>query len=46
LNGISSANISKTVPLSQVANMGTIAAKELLENGGEQIAEAIKNGNK
>ncbi len=46
LDGISSANISKTVPLSQVANLGTIAAKELLENGGAQIAEAIKNGNK
>lgn len=43
LDGKEKASIEKTVPINNSNNLGVIAAKELLENGGQVIADQIRN---
>lgn len=43
LDGKEKANIEKTIAINQSNNLGVIAAKELLENGGQSIADKIQN---
>lgn len=38
--------IQKTMPVSEAANIGTMAATELLNNGGQQILDTIRNEQK
>jgi hydroxymethylbilane synthase len=44
LDGQQKASIEKTIAINHSNNLGTIAAKELLENGGQVIADQIRNG--
>jgi hydroxymethylbilane synthase len=44
LNGKEKASIEKTIPINNSNNLGSIAAKELLENGGQVIADQIRHG--
>jgi hydroxymethylbilane synthase len=44
LNGKEKATIEKSVAINNSNNLGVIAAKELLENGGQVIADQIRNG--
>ena len=37
-------NIEKTIAVNNSNNLGVFAAKELLENGGQVIADQIRNG--
>ncbi len=43
VDGKEKVEVSKTVPINQAPDLGKIAAKELLNNGGEKIVEAIRN---
>ena len=43
LDGKEKANIEKTIAINNSNNLGVIAAKELLENGGQSIADNIQN---
>lgn len=43
LDGKEKATIEKTVAINNSNNLGVIAAKELLENGGQVIADKIRN---
>lgn len=43
LDGQEKANIEKTIAINNSNNLGVIAAKELLENGGQSIADKIQN---
>ena len=43
LDGKEKANIEKTIAINNSNNLGVIAAKELLENGGQSIADKIQN---
>jgi hydroxymethylbilane synthase len=44
LDGKQKATIEKTIAINNSNNLGVIAAKELLENGGQVIADQIRNG--
>jgi len=44
LDGKEKATIEKTIAINNSNNLGSIAAKELLENGGQVIADQIRNG--
>lgn len=44
LNGKEKATIEKTTAINNSNNLGTTAAKELLVNGGQAIADQIRNG--
>lgn len=44
LDGTQKATIEKTIAVNNSNNLGVIAAKELLENGGQVIADQIRNG--
>jgi hydroxymethylbilane synthase len=44
LDGQQKASIEKTIAINHSNNLGTLAAKELLENGGQVIADQIRNG--
>jgi len=44
LNGREKATIEKTIAINNSNNLGNIAAKELLANGGQVIADQIRNG--
>ena len=44
LDGKQKASVQKTVIINNSKNLGTIAAKELLENGGQIIADQIQHG--
>ncbi|AEW01951.1 hydroxymethylbilane synthase [Niastella koreensis] len=44
LDGKEKATIEKTTAINNSNNLGTIAAKELLANGGQAIADQIRNG--
>jgi hydroxymethylbilane synthase len=44
LDGKQKATIEKTIAVNNSNNLGVIAAKELLENGGQVIADQIRNG--
>ena len=44
LDGKEKATIEKTIAINNSNNLGIIAAKELLENGGQVIADQIRNG--
>jgi hydroxymethylbilane synthase len=43
LDGKEKASIEKTIAINNSNNLGVIAAKELLENGGQSIADKIQN---
>jgi hydroxymethylbilane synthase len=43
LDGKEKASLEKTVAINNSNNLGVIAAKELLENGGQVIADQIRN---
>ena len=43
LDGKEKASIEKTIAINKSNNLGVIAAKELLENGGQSIADKIQN---
>lgn len=43
LDGKEKASIEKTVAINASTNLGTIAAKDLLENGGQAIANSIQH---
>lgn len=43
LDGKEKANIEKTIAINNSNSLGVIAAKELLENGGQSIADKIQN---
>lgn len=43
VDGKEKAEVFKTVTLDSISNLGTLAAKELLNNGGKVIAEKIRN---
>jgi hydroxymethylbilane synthase len=43
LDGKEKASIEKTVAIGNSAGLGTVAAKELLENGGQAIADSIQH---
>ena len=43
LNGSRKAETEKSVPVDAAREMGKTAARELLENGGQEIAESIRN---
>src|SRR5688572_2219607 len=43
LDGKEKASIEKTIAINNSNNLGVIAAKELLENGGQAIADKIRN---
>jgi hydroxymethylbilane synthase len=43
LDGKEKATIEKTIAINHSNNLGVIAAKELLENGGQTIADNIQN---
>jgi hydroxymethylbilane synthase len=44
LDGKEKATIEKTTAINNSNNLGSFAAKELLENGGQVIADQIRNG--
>jgi hydroxymethylbilane synthase len=44
LDGKQKATIEKTIAINNSNNLGVVAAKELLENGGQVIADQIRNG--
>jgi hydroxymethylbilane synthase len=44
LDGQQKATIEKSIAINNSNNLGVIAAKELLENGGQVIADQIRNG--
>jgi hydroxymethylbilane synthase len=44
LDGKEKATIEKTIAINNSNNLGSIAAKELLANGGQVIADQIRNG--
>jgi hydroxymethylbilane synthase len=44
LDGKEKATIEKTITINNSNNLGSIAAKELLANGGQVIADQIRNG--
>jgi hydroxymethylbilane synthase len=44
LDGKEKATIEKTIAINNSNNLGSIAAKELLESGGQKIADQIKHG--
>ncbi|OQP64991.1 hydroxymethylbilane synthase [Niastella vici] len=44
LDGTQKATIEKTIAVNNSNNLGVNAAKELLENGGQVIADQIRNG--
>lgn len=44
LNGKKKATIEKTIAINNSNNLGSAAAKELLENGGQEIADQIQHG--
>ena len=44
LTGKEKAAVEKTFGLNEIDQAGTIAANELLHNGGQAIAAAIRNG--
>jgi len=44
LDGTQKATIEKTIAINNSNNLGVIAAKELLQNGGQVIADQIRNG--
>jgi hydroxymethylbilane synthase len=46
LDGRQKKEIEKILPLSMAANIGHEAAKELLQNGGQEIADSIRNAAK
>ncbi len=46
LDGKDKAVIEKKVPITEATDLGGIAAYELLNNGGKEIAEQIRNGAK
>ncbi|MBS1975548.1 MAG: hydroxymethylbilane synthase, partial [Bacteroidetes bacterium] len=46
LDGRQKKEIEKILPVSMAANLGAEAAKELLENGGQEIANSIRNATK
>ncbi len=43
LDGKEKAELNKTVSINDAIDLGTLAAKELLHNGGKEIAEQIRN---
>ena len=43
LDGSNKIEIEKLVPLSNAASLGREAAHELLRNGGQEIADSIRN---
>ena len=43
LDGQEKAVVEKTIAVSESDNLGAIAAQELLANGGQKIAETIRN---
>ncbi|HET9431150.1 MAG TPA: hydroxymethylbilane synthase [Chitinophagaceae bacterium] len=45
-DGSQKADVEKSAPLSSAAELGIIAARELLAGKGQQIAEKIRNGGK
>jgi hydroxymethylbilane synthase len=44
LNGKQKASIEKTIAINNSSNLGVSSAKELLENGGQVIADQIRHG--
>jgi hydroxymethylbilane synthase len=46
LDGNAKAEIKKIVAANNAVDLGTIAAKEILNNGGKQIADSIRNAGK
>ncbi len=46
LDGKAKAEVEKKVPVAEAADLGNIAANELLKNGGKEIAEQIRNVSK
>ncbi|OQP47055.1 hydroxymethylbilane synthase [Niastella yeongjuensis] len=44
LDGKEKATIEKTIAINNSNNLGSIAAKELLQNGGQEIADQIRHG--
>ncbi len=42
-DGVQKQEVSKTVSLDSAANLGSEAAKELLQNGGQEILDGIRN---
>jgi hydroxymethylbilane synthase len=45
-DGKQKAEINKTVPVAEAADLGAMAGKEILRNGGDKIIEQIRNAPK
>jgi hydroxymethylbilane synthase len=43
LDGKNKVEIAKQQPIEQASHLGSVAAEEVLQNGGKEIAEAIRN---
>ncbi len=46
LDGSAKAEIAKTVSLREAENLGKTAAQEMLQNGGREISDAVRNAKK